>query len=176
VRYRDYRGEVRRGCYFIRSYTNSPLMNAIGNSLPEFKFHEFRDAEMTMIRDGSTLVASVEPRGSDPGKLVSVLDESGAAPVLPETSVFADLEEAHRFLVEVHDAYGWAADEGALYILTIDRGQWNVLVPRVVSVYDGTLGAAFFAGARAELDSVFAIRGVPYRWKPLRREHIGGGG
>ncbi len=173
VLHRDDRGEPRRGCYFIRSYTNSPLMNAIANSLPEFKFHEFRDADMAMIRDGGTIVASVEPKGSDPGKLVSVLDESAAAPQLPPTSAFRDLDEACPFLVEVYDAFGWDAAEAALYILTIERGRWDVVVPRVLSVYDGTLSEGFFDNATAELDSVFVVRGVPYRWKPLRRERRG---
>jgi uncharacterized protein YqjF (DUF2071 family) len=175
VRYRDYRGEERRGCYFVRSYTNSPLMGAIGNALPEFKFHEFRDADMTMIRDGGTLLASVEPKGSDPGKVVSVLDESNAEARLPSTSLFRDLDEAYPFLVEVYDAYGWDARDAALYILTIERGRWDLVAPRVVSVYDGTFSEGLFDDASAELDSVFAIHGVPYRWKPLRRERRSAG-
>jgi uncharacterized protein YqjF (DUF2071 family) len=170
VRYTDYRGEVRRGCYFIRSYTNSPLMNAIGNQLPEFKFHVFRDATMTMIRDGSTLLASVEPE--DAGKLVSVLDESKADRALPPTSLWRDVDEAFPLLVEAYDAYGWEPEERMLYILTIDRGAWEVSVPRVQSVYDGVLSEVLFDEASAELDSVFTIKGVPYRWKPLRREKI----
>jgi len=170
VRYTDYKGEVRRGCYFVRSYTNSPLMNAIGNQLPEFKFHVFRNAEMTMIRDGGTLLASVEPE--DGCKLVSVLDETDAARTMPESSVWRDVDEAFPLLVEAYDAYGWEPEERALYILTIDRGAWEVSVPRVRSVYDGTLSEVLFDDATAELDSVFTIRGVPYRWKPLRREKI----
>lgn len=173
VRYRDYRGQQRRGCYFVLSYTNSPIMNAIANSLPEFKFHEFRSAEMTMLRERSTLVATVDPADADRGKLVSVLDEAGAAPLLPESSLFADLAEAYGFLVEVYDAFGWAEAERALYILSIERGKWHVVVPWVVSVYDGTIADDLFAGVEAQLDSVFAIRGVPYRWKPLRRERMG---
>jgi len=171
VKYVDYKGEVRRGCYFVRSYTNSPIMNAIGNSLPEFRFHEFRNAEMTMIRDAGSLVATVDPEG-DAGKLVSVLDEAGATPTLPGSSLWRDVDEAFPILVEAYDAYGWEESDRSLYILTIDRGQWEVSMPRVVSVYDGTMQEVLFDEKTARLDSVFTIRGVPYRWKPLRRERI----
>ena len=48
VRYRNAEGQWRRGGYFVRSETNDPLMRRIGNTLTEFKFHEFGEADMVI--------------------------------------------------------------------------------------------------------------------------------
>ncbi|WP_224244922.1 DUF2071 domain-containing protein [Hyalangium gracile] len=169
VRYRNARGQWRRGGYFVRSETNDALMRRIGNSLIEFKFHEFGEADMLMARDGDRLTFAVDPLPAFPGgRLVGVLD-TRPLPGPPEGSVWSSLDELHEPLVECYDAFGVA--DGYMYVLTIDRGPWNARFVKPVELYCEYLQEGALAGS-ARLDSVLHLRECQYRWRPLRRERI----
>jgi uncharacterized protein YqjF (DUF2071 family) len=169
VRYRNARGRWRRGGYFVRSETNDALMRRIGNSLAEFKFHEFGEADMVMAREGDRLTFGVDPLPAYPGgRLVGVLD-TRPLPGPPEGSVWPSLDALQEPLVECYDAFGVA--DGYMYVLTIDRGPWNARFVRPVELYCEAMQDGVFAG-RARLDSVLHLRECSYRWRPLRREPI----
>jgi uncharacterized protein YqjF (DUF2071 family) len=169
VRYRNAEGRWRRGGYFVRSETNDPLMRRIGNTLVEFKFHEFGEADMMMAREGERLTFAVDPRPAFPGgRLVGVLD-TRPLPAAPEGSVWSSLEALHEPLVECYDAFGVA--DGYVYVLTIDRGPWNARFVRPVELYCEFVQDGALAG-HARLDSVLHLRECPYRWRPLRRERV----
>jgi uncharacterized protein YqjF (DUF2071 family) len=169
VRYRNAEGGWRRGGYFVRSETNDPLMRRIGNTLTEFKFHEFGDADMVMAREGVRLTFAVDPRPAFPGgRLVGVLDTQ-PLPVAPAGSVWPSLEALHEPLVECYDAFGVA--DGYVYVLTIDREPWNARFVRPVELYCEYMQDGALAG-HARLDSVLHLRECPYRWRPLRRERV----
>jgi uncharacterized protein YqjF (DUF2071 family) len=169
VRYRNARGRWRRGGYFVRSETNDALMRRIGNSLVEFKFHGFGEADMVMAREGDRLTFAVDPLPAYPGgRLVGVLD-TRPLPGPPEGSVWPSLDALQEPLVECYDAFGVA--DGYMYVLTIDRGPWNARFVRPVELYCEAMQDGVFAG-RARLDSVLHLRECPYRWRPLRREPI----
>jgi uncharacterized protein YqjF (DUF2071 family) len=171
VRYRNARGQWRRGGYFVRSETNDTLMRRIGNSLAEFKFHEFGEADMLMARDGDKLTFAADPLPAYPGgKLVGVLDTRPLQKP-PKGSVWKSVEHLHEPLVECYDAFGVA--NGYVYVLTIDRGAWDADFVRPVELYCEFLQEGVLAhGAR--LDSVLHMRNCLYRWRPLRREPIPG--
>jgi uncharacterized protein YqjF (DUF2071 family) len=167
VRYRNAKGDWRRGGYFVRSETNDPVMRRVGNALKEFKFHEFGEAHMVMAREGDLLTAAVDPEPEFPGgKLVGVFDTRPSAHP-PPGSVWKGLEDLHEPLVECYDALGVA--DGYVYVLTIDREPWNARFVTPVQLYceyftEGPLAP----GAR--LDSVLHLTECAYRWRPLRRE------
>ncbi|MDY7230065.1 DUF2071 domain-containing protein [Hyalangium rubrum] len=173
VRYRNAEGRWRRGGYFVRSETNDPLMRRIGNTLIEFKFHEFGEADMVMAREDERLTFAVDPGAASPGgRLVGVLD-TRPLPGAPLGSVWPSLESLHEPLVECYDAFGVA--DGYVYVLTIDRGPWNASFVRPVELYCEYMQDGALKG-HSRLDSVLHLRDCPYRWRPLRRERIPGSG
>ncbi|MBJ6762241.1 DUF2071 domain-containing protein [Myxococcaceae bacterium JPH2] len=170
VRYRNARGDWRRGGYFVRSETNDPVMRRVGNALTEFKFHAFGEAEMLMAREGDLLTTAVDPEPSSPGgRLVGVFDTRPSTRP-PEGSVWEGLEALQEPLVECYDALGVA--DGYVYVLTIDRAPWNARFVTPVQLYCEYLQEGPLAeGAR--LDSVLHLTECAYRWRPLRRERHG---
>ena len=169
VRYRDAFGAWRRGGYFVRSETNHPVMRAVGNALAEFKFHDFGAADMVMLRDGDRLTVGVDPSPETPdGKLVSVVDTRPlGAP--PPGSCWSSLAELHEPLVECYDALGVDAEQGHLYILTIDRDPWNARFVAPQNVYCEYFDTGPLGRGKGELDSVLHLEECRYRWRPLRR-------
>jgi uncharacterized protein YqjF (DUF2071 family) len=169
VHYRNARGKSRRGGYFVRSETNDSLMRRIGNSLAEFKFHAFGEAQMVMAREKHQLTFAVEPLPAYPGgQLVGVLD-TRPLPGPPEGSVWSSLDELHEPLIECYDAFG--VSNGYMYVLTIDRDPWKASFVRSGDLYCEYLQEGPLAkGAR--LDSVLHLRDCAYRWRPLRRERV----
>lgn len=172
VRYRSVDGELRRGCYFVRSDTNSALMSATANLLPEFEAHRCGTCPIVMARDEGRLVLTVD--AADPaGKLVLVVDENDApTDRLPETSRFGSLEEAHRVIVDFTDSYAWQPARSEVFVLRIERGEWHYRIPRVIDAYLGYAAEGPFPRGAAHLDSVFTFREVPYRWLPLIKERV----
>jgi uncharacterized protein YqjF (DUF2071 family) len=169
VRYRNAEGQWRRGGYFVRSETNDPLMRRIGNTLTEFKFHEFGEADMVMAREAERLTFAVDPvQGFPGGRLVGMLDTQ-PLPTAPAGSVWPSLEALHEPLVECYDAFG--AADGYVYVLTIDREPWNARFVRPVELYCEYMQDGALSG-HSRLDSVLHLRECPYRWRPLRRERI----
>lgn len=167
VRYRSASGDWRRGGYFVRSETNDPVMRRVGNTLKEFKFHEFGEARMLMAREGELLTVAVDPEPPFPGgKLVGVFDTRPSTQP-PPGSVWRGLEDLHEPLVECYDALGVA--DGFVYVLTIDRAPWNAHFVRPTELYSEYFEEGPLApGAR--LDSVLHLTECAYQWRPLRRE------
>jgi uncharacterized protein YqjF (DUF2071 family) len=173
VRYRDALGDWRRGGYFVRSETNHPVMRAVGNALAEFKFHDFGAADMVMLRDGDRLTVGVDPEPESPdGKLVSVVDTRPLGGP-PPGSCWSSLDELHEPLVECYDALGVDAEQGQLYILTIDRDPWNARFVEPQNVYCEYFDTGPLGRGAGELDSVLHLEECRYRWRPLRRVALG---
>lgn len=170
VRYRSADGTWRRGGYFVRSDTNHAVMRAVGNTLAEFKFHEFGGADMLMVREGDTLTIGIDAHEPG-GKLVATFDTRPQTDP-PPGSVWASLHELQMPLVECYDAYGVDHDEGYLYTLTIDREPWNARFVRPRQLYCEYVDTGPLGGGVARLDSVLHIPRCAYRWRPLRRERL----
>jgi hypothetical protein len=173
VRYRNVDGELRRGCYFVRSDTSSPLMSQVANMLPEFRAHRCGTVPIVMARNGDHLLLTVDSLADPSGKVVLLLDENAAPDDrLQPGSRFRDLAEARSVIVDFHDAYAWEPTTSEVYVLSIRRGEWRLRVPRVVDAYLGYATDGPFAQGAARLDSVFTFRDVPYQWLPLVKEKV----
>jgi hypothetical protein len=172
VTYTDFRGRTMRGCYFVRSETNSRVMSLTANLLPEFRAHNCSTYPILMGRNGDHLVLTVDS-GDDPaGKVVLVLDTARVLPGMPAGSVFPSVRAAYELLVDFYDAFSYHPDSGEVLILRIERGDWAIRVVEPVDCYFGFLSDGPFPPGAAALDSVFYFTNVPYRWLPLLKERF----
>jgi uncharacterized protein YqjF (DUF2071 family) len=172
VTYTDFRGRRLRGCYFVRSETNSRLMSLTANLLPEFRAHHCHTCPILMVRDGDNLLLTVDS-GADPaGKVVLLLDTSRPLAAMPATSCFPTVAAAYDFLVDFYDAFSYDPASGEVFLLQIERGPWDIRVLEPVDYYLGYFAAGPFPPGSSRLDSVFYFRNVPYRWLPLLKEKI----
>lgn len=167
VTFTDFRGRKMRGCYFVRSETNSPLMSLTANLLPEFKAHHCSTYPMMMARNGDHLLFSVDSQADPAGKVVLVLDAARPLDRLPVGSRFSSIQAAYDFIVDFHDAFSYDPATGDVFILSIDRGEWQNEVIEPVDYYLGYCSAGPFPAGTAELDSIFYFRDTSYRWLPL---------
>jgi uncharacterized protein YqjF (DUF2071 family) len=170
VKYTDFRGRQMRGCYFVRSETNSRLMSTVANLLPEFKAHRCATWPILMARRGDHWLLTVDS-GDDPaGRVVLLLDTSQELLSMPATSKFPSLDEARALIVDFVDAFAYDPDAREVFILRIERGPWNLRVVRPIEHYLGYFHTPPFSPHNAELDSVFYFTDTPYRWLPLLKE------
>jgi hypothetical protein len=124
---------------------------------------------MVMLRDGDRLTVGVDPEPGFPdGKLVSVVD-TRPRDTPPAGSCWSSLDELHEPLVECYDALGVDAEQGHLYILTIDRDPWNARFVSPQNVYCEYFDTGPLGRGAGELDSVLHLEECRYRWRPLRR-------
>jgi uncharacterized protein YqjF (DUF2071 family) len=172
VTYTDFRGRKMRGCYFVRSETNARLMSLTANLLPEFRAHACSTYPILMVRNGDHLLLTVDS-GADPaGKVVLVLDTGHCLPAMPKSSVFPSTQAAYDFLVDFYDAFSYDPESGDVFILRIERGDWNIRIVEAVDHYLGYFADGPFPPGTTQLDSVFYFTDVPYRWLPLLKEKI----
>jgi uncharacterized protein YqjF (DUF2071 family) len=172
VRYPAADGATRRGGYFVRSETNHHVMRAVGNSLAEFKFHAFGQADMVMLRDGDRLTIGVDPEAQFPGGKVVGLFDTRPLTGPPPGSVWNSVEELDQPLIECYDALGVDRPNGFLYILTIDRDPWRPWFVKVEDLYCEYFTTGALGHGASKLDSVLHFRECGYRWRPLRREKL----
>jgi uncharacterized protein YqjF (DUF2071 family) len=172
VTYTDFRGRTLRGCYFVRSETNSRLMSLTANLLPEFRAHRCQTHPILMARNGGHLLLTVDS-GEDPaGKVVLLLDTERPLTEMPVGSCFPSVKAAYDFLVDFYDAFAYDADSEEVFLLRIDRGDWDIRVVEPLDHYLGYVSGGPFPPGSAALDSVFYFRNVPYRWLPLLKEKL----
>jgi uncharacterized protein YqjF (DUF2071 family) len=172
VTYTDFRGRRLRGCYFIRSDTNSRLMSLTANLLPEFRAHHCGTFPILILRNGDYLVLTVDSEADPAGKVVLVLDTTQPLNGMPPTSCFPSVEAARALLVDFYDAFSYDAETGEVLLLQIERGSWDIRIVEPVDYYLGYFAAGPFPPDKSALDSVFYFRNVPYRWLPLLKERI----
>ena len=123
VTFTDFRGRRMRGCYFVRSETNSPIMSLTANLLPEFKAHRCSTYPILMARQGDHLLLSVDS-GDDPaGKVVLVLDTARPLDRMPDNSRFTSIDHAYDFLVDFYDAFAFDPHANEVFILQNRSGR-----------------------------------------------------
>jgi hypothetical protein len=172
VTFTDFRGRTMRGCYFVRSETNSATMSLTANLLPEFKAHQCATYPILMARQGEHLLLSVDT-GDDPaGKVVLLLDVARPLAQMPARSKFPTVAAARELIVDFYDAFSYDPDTNEVFILGIERGDWQIEICEPVACYLGYAAAGPFPPGTAELDSVFYFRNTPYRWLPLVKERV----
>jgi hypothetical protein len=145
-------------------------MRAVGNTLKEFKFHDFGLADITLRRDGHRLHVRVVPgHGHAAGEIDVSLDTRPSTP--PRSSVWTSEDELREPLVECYDAFGVDPIERWVYVLTIDRQPWNARFVTPIATKVDVHETGVLGRGASRLDSVLHIpRECAYRWRPLRRE------
>lgn len=172
VTFTDFRGRTIRGCYFVRSETNSTIMSLTANLLPEFKAHHCSTYPILMAREADHLILTVDSQHDPAGKVVLVLNDSRELTAMPPTSVFPSIAAAYDYIVDFHDAFSYDPDTGEVFILRIDRGDWHIRVLEPIDYYFGFFADGPFPPGSAHLDSIFYFRNTPYRWLPLLKERF----
>ena len=167
-----YRAVVRcgdeRGVHFLRSDADSRTMTILGNLMSFFRFHRSR---VRFTERGDELDLDVTTRSTPAAGIAATYTTGAAADRLPATSVFADLNDAKRFLVELYAAFLYEPGSDSVDVVRIERGEWNIrIVDDRRARYDFMTAGAPFTSAR--LDSVFWVGDVPYRWHRLQRKPI----
>lgn len=168
VKYKNKEGIWRRGGYFVRSETDNALMRLVGNSLIEFKFHEFGLSNIALVRQKNQLTATVSPETNSLGSLKATLDVArDYGP--PQSSRWQSIKELQMPLIECYDAFG--VQDDYVYILTIDRAPWGAQFAKPITLQSEYFSQGALGGNASELDSVLYIPNeCAYRWRPLRRE------
>src|SRR5262249_51923159 len=128
VTFTDFRSRRLRGCYFVRSETNSPLMSLAANLLPEFRAHRCGTCPILMARHGDHFVLTVDPDVDAAGRVVLVLDTARPLPAMPRSSVFPTVQSAYDFLVDFYDAFAYHPESEEVLLLQIERGPWDIQV------------------------------------------------
>lgn len=164
-----YRAVVRcgdeRGVHFLRSDADDRIMTVLGNLMSFFRFH--RSDVRFRHRDGCVDL-DVTTNTTPSGDIAATFEIGSASDELPASSVFGDLDDAKRWLVELYAAFDHTDGRSAVDVVRIRRGAWDI------QVVDDTRGRYDFMVAgepftRARLDSVFAVGDIPYHWHRLEQ-------
>ncbi len=168
VAIRPREGPERRGVYFLRSDANDPVMSFFGNRLTEFRFHYFHTGAIGMFRRNDRVLVSVESKDGG-GDLVVCMANQGAAEDHLPAAGFASVGDEKEILVELFNAYAHDTDNGCVYDLEVERGEWEIERLAAVDHFSAFFEEEPFTEANAELMSLLAIENCEYVWKPMKR-------
>ncbi len=165
VRYRTSSGKRSRGLYILGSETDSARMVALGNLFTRYKYSQ-RPIEMHTEGMRTTISSSTD------GMELRYVDDPAASVQLPRTSIFADWNQARRFVGPLPFTFSHDVEKQRVLIVEGQRSDW---VPRPIKVehhHFPFLERLPFASPR--LSNAFVIDHVPYVWKrgvhePLQR-------
>jgi uncharacterized protein YqjF (DUF2071 family) len=169
-----YRAVVRcgpeRGVTFLRSDADHDLMVAAGNALTFFRFHS---AQITWLPTSRGLRFTLRPSDGAPAEIDAVYEASGTEDTLPASSRFPDLRTAQAFLSELYVAFGARRMDGRVETVRIARTPWDSrVVPDRAGVYRAMTSGLLFRASEAEIDSIFLVRNLSYRWERLALEPL----
>jgi uncharacterized protein YqjF (DUF2071 family) len=155
----------RRGVHFIRSDADNGFMCLMGNLLTFFNFHR---AHMTWKPEGHYLHFDLFTRADHRADIHATFDLGHASQMMPDSSIFDNLEEAKHFLVELYDAFAPDPSTHRVSRVHIDREDWDISVINDVRMhYQFMQSGPTFSTAQARLDSVFYVKNLPYFWHKL---------
>lgn len=156
VRYRTSRGKRLRGLYILGSETDSARMVALGNLFTRYKYSQ-RPIEMRTEGMWTTISSSTD------GMELRYVDDPAASVQLPRSSIFADWNQARRFVGPLPFTFSHDVEKQRVLIVEGQRSDW---VPRPIKVehhHFPFLERLPFASPR--LSNAFVIDHVPYGWK-----------
>lgn len=176
VQFRNKANEQKIGYEFIQSATNSDIFTRIGNTITEYRFHDFATGPIHFIRHGRHLLVGVDvpSRQLD---LVALIDTKSGTHQPPSSSIFSSRAQLDRLVIDHTDAFGYEKDNPFVYILRINRDRWHYTFIEPIGLYaqffqEGTP----FGPDNAELDSVLYCQNIRYAWEPLIKETLLHGG
>ena len=115
-------GKVFRTYYTLRSDSSSRFLGFFGK-----RFSHFRKqvAEFVRVDDGT--IYSLENNAADPlcrGKFAAVM--ASITKQRPDTTIFADVEDAKRFVFDLDGSCGYSYERGMLSFQKIDYPPWDM--------------------------------------------------
>ena len=165
-----YRAVVRcggqRGVHFLRSDADNQLMVVMGNLLSFFRFHQAR-----IVRTKGTGIHHFElvAEAGDHADIHATFDVGHGDRSVPWSSVFPDMDEAQRFLVELYTAFRPSADGRRVESVDIERGGWNIgMVDAPRARFDLMDGSKLFPVGSTRLDSVIYVEDIEYLWHTVQ--------
>ena len=146
----------RRGLFFVRSDSDSALINLPGNWLTDFRFHA---AKIQLDAEPNALNLRVDSRDGRADAEVNLIE---GEPELAAGSPFGSIEEARTFLKYPPLALSVAGDELKLARVERDERDWH---ERAVAVEQLRLEYLDTWGTRdAVLELATRVDPLPYRW------------
>jgi hypothetical protein len=155
VRYHNQAGKRLRGLYILRSETDQPQMERLGNL---FTHYRYQTVDIAQQPAGPQI--SIQ---SSRAVLAVSVTQGGGEVALPPGSPFADWKEARRFAGPLPFTFSFLSQNKEVLIVEGVREDW---VPEPVWVdyhqvgFLATLGVEDFRLANA-----FMVKNIPYRWK-----------
>jgi hypothetical protein len=163
VRYRTAAGRDLRGLYILRSDADRRVLVLLGGWLTHYGY---RRAAARWDRAGDTLEVVVKTRGGE-GDLHVRADLAGPVATPPAGSPFPDLQAARRYAGPLPFTFAYEPETRGILRVEGVRENW---APRPVAVEVRDVGflrrPPLVGGPAPRLAAAFALRDVPYRWKP----------
>ena len=169
-----YRAVVRcggqRGVHFLRSDADHPLMVVMGNLLSFFRFHP---ARIVRTQGGGLHHFDLVATPSDRADIHATFDVGHGSRTVPASSVFPDIDDAQRFLVELYTAFRPSSDGQRVSSVDIERGRWNItMVDAPRARFDLMNGSALFPPGSTEIDSVIYVEDIEYVWHTVKHQAV----
>jgi len=153
--------EVHRAYYTLRSDSSSPFLGFFGR-----RFSHFRKQVSPFVRVDDGVRYSLECRAADPlcrgrftAEMASVTKEK------PATTVFADVDEAKKFVFDLDGSCGYCYERDMLSFQKIDYPPWDMYFCHEYSyefpLMDYVCGTF---GLDAELDCVLFMKETAQTW------------
>lgn len=159
-----------RGVTFLRSDADNAAMVLAGNAFTFFKFHS---AKISWKSNFDGLHFSLQPCKNDLAKIKASYELSSPSIQMPASSRFSDLASAERFLCELYTAFGSRRKDGRVEVVRIERNPWkSVLLQDRNGLYEAMSSGLLFSKSEANLDSIFWVEGLRYKWDRLSLEPI----
>jgi len=169
-----YRAAVRcgteKGVAFLRSDANNRPMVTFGNAVTFFRFNL---ATVSWEGANGTVDFSLTPRDGSRGRILAKFEVAAAGSRMPNSSRFADIERADAFLTERYTAFGGMRADGRVEVVRLARTPWrSQVVADRARAYEAMESGLLFSKETAELDSIFFVQNISYRWNSLALEHL----
>jgi hypothetical protein len=155
VRYHNLAGKRLRGLYILKSETDQPKMEQLGNLFTHYRY-------TTVDIEQQEIGQRLSVRSGKGGLDVSVAHGGGEV-ALPPGSPFANWKEARRFAGPLPFTFSFLSPNKEVLIVEGVREDW---VPESVWVDHHQVGFLATLGVENfELANAFIVKNIPYRWK-----------
>ncbi|SDJ98677.1 Uncharacterized conserved protein (COG2071) [Catalinimonas alkaloidigena] len=160
VRFTNATGKRRRGLHILRSETDNPMMQLLGNL---FTHYRYQKVAIEVSKQGTETTLS----SPSSGFRVQVRQDEHAVDLPPE-SPFHDWKEARRFAGPLPFTFTSLPQTREMLIIEGVRQHWQPQPVTVLDYYIPFLDQPHLSTFR--LASAFVVQEIPYHWKKGVRE------
>jgi hypothetical protein len=154
VRYTNHAGKRLRGLYIIKSETDQPKMQILGNIFTHYNYST-TDIQQKI----SSNLKTIQSEKSNFNVTVAYLDDVA----LPNDSPFADWKEARKFAGPLPYTFTYIEEDKAVLIIEGVREDWIPKPVKVSSYFFDFLNKMKLKNI--VLANAFEINNIPYHWK-----------